>query len=488
VSSGTNRTFTWYRNDSQLQAGTDNTYTVDQEGTYKVIMDSAGVCASEDIVQVEASIPLVDLGDDMFLTAGLILDAGVSGTGLEYTWFKDDVEMSGETDQTLSVTEVGLYRVEVSATGCAMQSDEILIDRAPYISKTSQNIVVDGEVDDAYTTFRDISELLSGSIGSPDIAASWSGLWDNSNLYILVQVEDNNLSSDSGTEWYNDDGVEIFVDADNSKNSSYDAVDDFQWGFVWNTTTVNAGGNNPGNSTTGVDFVTTSTTNGYNVEIAIPWSTINLNPTVGHIMGFDVAVNDDDNGGERDNKISWNATVDNGWQNPSLFGEVELIEEQNQTVTKTQTITLNQGWNLISFWVQPEDATVDAVFSSLGNNLVRVKTQDEIYSPDAESVFNTLTHIEIGQGYFVYVDNSATFTVDGEPVSELSVSLSQGWNLIGHPFETAETINTVINPINSLVTSVKNFEGIYQGNGDLTDMEPGKAYFINVNQNAVLEY
>src|SRR5690554_537153 len=229
ISSGTNRTFTWYRNDSQIQSGTGNTYTVDQAGTYKVIMDSAGVCASEDIVEVEASIPLVDLGDDMFLTAGLTLDAGVAGTGLEYTWFKDDVEMSGETGQTLTLTDVGLYMVEVSATGCAMQSDEIFIDRAPYISKTSQTITIDGDVDGAYTTFRDISELLSGSIGSPDIAASWSGLWDDANLYLLIQVEDNNLSADSGTEWYNDDGVEVFVDGDNSKNSSYNAVDDFQW-------------------------------------------------------------------------------------------------------------------------------------------------------------------------------------------------------------------------------------------------------------------
>ncbi|MDA3883823.1 MAG: glycosyl hydrolase family 8 [Bacteroidales bacterium] len=490
ISSGTNRTFTWYRNDSQLQASTSNTYSAaSQAGTYKVIMDSAGVCASEAIVEVEASIPTVNLGPDVFLSGSLTLDAGVSGTGLQYTWFKDDVEISGETQKTLAVTDVGLYRVEVSATACAMQSDEILIDRAPYISKTSASITIDGTVDNAYgTTFRDITELLSGSIGEPNLSGSWSGLWDDTHVYIVLQIVDDNLSSDSGTEWYNDDGVEVFIDADNSKNSSYDAVDDFQWGFVWNTTTVNAGGNNPGNSTAGIDFVTTSTANGYNVEIAIPWSTINLTPSIGHIMGFDVAINDDDGGGTRDNKIIWNATVDNGWQNPSLFGEVELIDEQNTTVSKTQTINLNQGWNLVSFWVQADNSSVDAVFGSLGNNLVRVKTQDKIYSPTADAAFNTLTNIEVGKGYLVYVTNSASLTVEGLPVSQLSVSLLQGWNLIGYPFETSETINTVINPINWQVSSVKNFEGIYQGNGNLTDMEAGKAYFINVNQNTVLEF
>src|SRR5690606_19382855 len=46
----------------------------------------------------------------------------------------------------------------------------------------------------------------------------------------------------------------------------------------------------------------------------------------GHVIGFDVAVNDDDGGGTRDNKIAWNSTIDDGWQNPSVFGELELID------------------------------------------------------------------------------------------------------------------------------------------------------------------
>jgi hypothetical protein len=38
-------------------------------------------------------------------------------------------------------------------------------------------------------------------------------------------------------------------------------------------------------------------------------------------MGFDVAVDDDDNGGTRDSQLAWKGTVDD-WQNASVWGTI----------------------------------------------------------------------------------------------------------------------------------------------------------------------
>jgi hypothetical protein len=41
-------------------------------------------------------------------------------------------------------------------------------------------------------------------------------------------------------------------------------------------------------------------------------------------LGFDVHINDDDNGGPRDGKVSWHSTSDESWRDPSTFGSLRL--------------------------------------------------------------------------------------------------------------------------------------------------------------------
>jgi len=64
-----------------------------------------------------------DLGSDITLCNGdpVVLNAGVAiGDGSEtYTWFKDGVELTGETGSTLTVSESGMYSVDIAVgTAC----------------------------------------------------------------------------------------------------------------------------------------------------------------------------------------------------------------------------------------------------------------------------------------------------------------------------------------------------------------------------------
>ena len=53
-------------------------------------------------------------------------------------------------------------------------------------------------------------------------------MYDATNLYIFVEVKDPNNVNDGGN-WWDNDGVEVFIDGNNSKGTTYDAVDDYQF-------------------------------------------------------------------------------------------------------------------------------------------------------------------------------------------------------------------------------------------------------------------
>jgi hypothetical protein len=187
---------------------------------------------------------------------------------------------------------------------------------APSIDATEDSLWDD-------VTARTCGNVVSGSrSGSSDLSADWKAVWDDTNLYVFVDVTDDTLTNDSSST-FKDDSVELFLDGDHSEGTSYDGTNDFQLKFGYNDSSVSTGPNSV-TDTTGISFATTSTSDGWNCEIEIPWSTIGVTPNDQHEMGFDVLVNDDDDGGDRDCAIAWADTNNDNWENPSSFGDVTL--------------------------------------------------------------------------------------------------------------------------------------------------------------------
>ena len=153
-----------------------------------------------------------------------------------------------------------------------------------------------------------------------DLSASFQTLYDQDNLYVLVDVIDDDLQNDSEEFWL-DDAVEVFIDADNSKRGEYDD-NDFQYHIGWDATSP-ARGESQHNNMTGVESAVAKTDAGYRVEIKFPWSTLGTQPVPGTPIGFDVQVSDDDGGGERNSKIAWSAMQDDAYLHPNVFGTLQ---------------------------------------------------------------------------------------------------------------------------------------------------------------------
>ncbi|MGN6644989.1 MAG: glycosyl hydrolase family 8 [Cytophaga sp.] len=165
-----------------------------------------------------------------------------------------------------------------------------------------------------------LNNVIDGTISnSADLSAYYKAMWDASYFYLLVNVTDNTKTNNAGTDIYNDDAVEVFFDIGNNKATTYGA-NDFQYTFRWNDNTIYE----KNSKITGVTFAKTDNGTGYIMTMRFPWSTLTGTPSVNQLVGFDVAVNDDDDGGARDGKMAWSATQDQAWTNPSYMGTVVL--------------------------------------------------------------------------------------------------------------------------------------------------------------------
>jgi hypothetical protein len=160
--------------------------------------------------------------------------------------------------------------------------------------------------------------------------SNWRAMHDGTYLYLLVSVRNEPFYerfNDSTDAWH-DDGIEIYLDTGNERAQTYDS-NDFQkvYTFAGSSATGSSSANSMRTTfATSRDFSNSDATWSY-YEIRIDMSSISL--PIGQRFGFDVHINDDDNGGDRDTKWAWYTPSgnDTAWQNPSLFGQAILAPD-----------------------------------------------------------------------------------------------------------------------------------------------------------------
>jgi hypothetical protein len=181
--------------------------------------------------------------------------------------------------------------------------------------RTAGAISVNGNLNEsAWIVTRTFSKTI---VGSPNNTATFGVLWDNTNLYIGARILDANLHSDSPDPW-EDDAVEVYIDANNNKLTTYDGRDN-QVIKNYNKSTVFTKF-----AIAGLQHAWAAVSGGYTIELAIPWSQLGIAaPVQGTTLGFDIGYNDDDNAGGREGQAVWNGTVNN-YQNTSAFGSLVL--------------------------------------------------------------------------------------------------------------------------------------------------------------------
>ncbi|MEL7160181.1 MAG: sugar-binding protein, partial [Bacteroidota bacterium] len=227
-------------------------------------------------------------------------------------------DQNGNPRPTDGNVDLGAFEGSVEGVG-PVASDRVFEGNIP---STAFPMIVNGIKDPVYTSLPvPITREIAGQVSDEnDLAASWTATWDEETLYLFVAVTDNRLRNDSADP-SEDDGVEIFIDADNSRGDSYDGVNDFHYVLGWNDTEVIERSRN---ATTGVIAAQSSGFTNYTKEIAIPWTTLGIDPTDDLLFGLDFRINDDDNDGAADGRLSWQDRENVATERPANFGSGRL--------------------------------------------------------------------------------------------------------------------------------------------------------------------
>lgn len=180
---------------------------------------------------------------------------------------------------------------------------------------------IDGTEDSIWSKAEDIP-VSKLSIAWSLANGTAKALWDDKNLYVLVNVKDTELDKASQNPW-EQDSVEAFVDENNGKTTTYQK-DDGQYRVSFE----NKQSFNPAEISTGFESATKVSGTNYTVEMKIPFKTVT--PSNNQKIGFDVQINDAKGSGTRKGTANWNDTTGVGYQDTSVYGVLTLTNGSTQ--------------------------------------------------------------------------------------------------------------------------------------------------------------
>ncbi len=204
---------------------------------------------------------------------------------------------------------------------------------APPNSK--QGITIDGDLSEWDFPAK---QELTGDISKEDLSAKFAIAAGKENLFLAVKVQDNAFCQNRYAEdiWQGD-SIQFAIDTLNDKTFGKYSWDDQEIGLaltkdgplVWRFTAI------PRNSSSDIHIgpfssslihsatlAVNSTTGETNYELCLPYKELNpFVPGVSNTMGFNLVVNDGDQGKERDKSLQWTPGIAQG-KDPSAFGDL----------------------------------------------------------------------------------------------------------------------------------------------------------------------
>jgi len=199
-------------------------------------------------------------------------------------------------------------------------------DGVALIPKISTAPVMDGEIDAIYHASGafSINTLQDGVVESTaDFSANWYGVYDAQRFYFIVDITDQFLNATSGGANWQQDIVEVYFNMDNAKpgGGNGHSGDNFQYHFGWNV--PNGGVVSSNGSFANVQWIQITTSKGWRMEGSIPWASLGIAaPSEGRVIGFDIAVNDNDGKVAYDSVMYWYNSASALYGNIDGAGEI----------------------------------------------------------------------------------------------------------------------------------------------------------------------
>ncbi|MEN6578662.1 MAG: sugar-binding protein [Phycisphaerales bacterium] len=295
--------------------------------------------------------------------------------------------------------------------------------------------VLDGELDSIWSiaSVQYIGTTIDGTATSPaDCSGSWRVMWDSEYIYVIVDVNDEALFNDSGSA-YLDDSVEFYFDGGNSKGAGTPLADnDRQYTFGWTATDIQGTNTN----TAGVEQAQVTTPNGWRIEMRFPWLSLQgTAPAMGDLIGIDVFINDDDDGGDtREGQVATFGNDSGDWQVPSDWGTGVLVKGSSEKASGPNPANgaTDVPREVVLGWVTGEFAAAhDVYFGTVRDDVGNADRANPlgvlVSQGQTPAQFDPEGLLEYGQTYYWRIDE-----VNGAP--DNTVFDGEVWSFTTEPF------------------------------------------------------
>ncbi|MFO7670715.1 MAG: sugar-binding protein [Bacteroidales bacterium] len=228
----------------------------------------------------------------------------------------------------------------------------------PEIMEAASAPVIDGTIDALWGSvdFREIRNTTSGVMDGTFVS-EFKAVWDATNLYLLVEIQDDILKNDnkpSGFAQDQNDYIDLYLDTDmkfpytttqgNGSWWNYYDTTDFQIQFLRDAAFLNIGTQNGANdvdsAASGITFAQAEVSGGWLLEVSIPWANMDPDFLPAHDtpIGLEVMVGDADTDTVRNGRNAWFMTKDLAWQQPLLWGTV-ILSDGGDITTKVLSLS-----------------------------------------------------------------------------------------------------------------------------------------------------
>lgn len=176
---------------------------------------------------------------------------------------------------------------------------------------------------------------------------------------------------------------------------------------------------------------------------------------------------------------------DGKFQNNGSSALISLIAVSSQT----QNIAVPQGWSGISSSLMPTDANIVNICAGIQNDLTIIQSMLGVYWP-AMNV-NSLGNWNPYEGYKIKLTADASVCINGTPITNKTLNLSQGWHII--PVLSSNNITTATVLGSPSVVIAKEISGnkVYwpaMSIFTLNVLETGKAYLVYLSSPTTITF
>lgn len=173
------------------------------------------------------------------------------------------------------------------------------------------------------------SDRIVGGKDGKGLEAAFKVSWDASNLYLLVNITDPTPLNNGrhGEGLWDGDGVELFIGSEKLDQPGTLLYSDRQV-LLGGVAEVKPDSRHVVNAAKQPDITLVNVPSvdgsGYTMEVAIPWSALDITPKENLELIFDLAVDDAPQGGGRTRQLMWNGGARNSGDR-SYWGRLQLV-------------------------------------------------------------------------------------------------------------------------------------------------------------------